>query len=82
MDSTLSSVFWIDRKILEEPVIRLLKQAAGTDDARTRRIKEIKDENWDLFIRILADGSVVVTAVAVSLIYISGLILLKPCLRI
>ncbi|KAF9056524.1 RAVE protein 1 C terminal-domain-containing protein [Panaeolus papilionaceus] len=64
MDSTLSSVFWIDRKILEEPVIRLLKQAAGTDDARTRRIKEIKDENWDLFIRILADGSVVVTAVA------------------
>ncbi|PPQ62961.1 hypothetical protein CVT24_006067 [Panaeolus cyanescens] len=64
MNSTLSSVFWIDRKILDVPVCRLLKEVAGTDDVRTRRIKEIKDENWDLFIRILVDGSVVVTAVA------------------
>lgn len=44
----------------------ILKQQPDTDDVRRRRVKEIKDEGWDLFLRVLADGSLVVTAVAVS----------------
>lgn len=36
------------------------------EDARYRRLQDIKDEGWDLFLRILEDGSIIITAVAVS----------------
>lgn len=61
-----SSVFWLDRKTVETVINHILANPLLTDDARTRRIREIKEESWDLFMRILSDGSVVVTAVAVS----------------
>ena len=60
-----SSVFPLDR----EAVQSMLKSAEGTrgaeEDARTRRVREIAEEGWDLFLRVLADGSLVVQAVAV-----------------
>ncbi|KAJ7654974.1 RAVE protein 1 C terminal-domain-containing protein [Mycena polygramma] len=52
--STNSNVFWLDREINE----------TDSDHARSRRLQEIKDEGWDLFLRVLEDGSAVVTAVA------------------
>ena len=61
-----SSVFWLDRKTVETVITHILANPLLTDDARTRRIREIKEESWDLFMRILSDGSVIVTAVAVS----------------
>lgn len=38
----------------------------GDDDTRHRRVREIRDEGWDLFLRVLNDGSIVLQAVAVS----------------
>ncbi|KAJ3516450.1 hypothetical protein NLJ89_g1100 [Agrocybe chaxingu] len=64
LESSSSSVFWLDRRTVEKVILYILKDESQIDDARTRRIKEIKDEGWDLFLRVLADGSVVVTAVA------------------
>lgn len=62
-----SSVFWLDRTAVEKVIIKLLGDENQADDTRNRRIREIKEEGWDLFLRILADGSVVVTAVAVRI---------------
>lgn len=63
---TNSSVFWLDREIIGNVLTHISKQRPDQDDARSRRIKEIQDEGWDLFLRVLGDGSIVVTAVAVS----------------
>ena len=64
---TTASVFWLDRKAVDMVVTRILENPLLIDDAYITRIKEIKKENWDLFLRVLADGSVVVSAVAVSI---------------
>ena len=68
VNSPASSVFWLDRTIVEKVIIKLLADRNLADDARNRRIREVKEEGWDLFLRILADGSVLVTAVAVRII--------------
>ncbi|KAJ7092570.1 WD repeat-containing protein [Mycena epipterygia] len=62
--STTSSVFWLDREIIGDSISAALKNETESEHAPTRRLQEIKDEGWDLFLRVLEDGSVVVTAVA------------------
>ncbi|KAJ7706334.1 WD repeat-containing protein [Mycena rosella] len=62
--STDSSVFWLDREIIGDAISATLKNETDSDHARIRRLQEIKDEGWDLFLRVLEDGSAVVTAVA------------------
>ena len=57
-----SSIFWLDRQTVGAVLDHILKDSS---EAQNRRIKEIKDEGWDLFLRVLGDGSIVVTAVAV-----------------
>ncbi|PPQ67110.1 hypothetical protein CVT25_005711 [Psilocybe cyanescens] len=64
LESSVSSVFWLDRRTTEKVIDYILKDPTQVDEAHKRRIKEIKDDGWDLFLRILADGSVVVTGVA------------------
>lgn len=72
-DPLTSSVFWLDRATVENVIIKLLGDKNQADDARNRRIREIKEEGWDLFLRILADGSIAVTAIAVRIFW-------PPCL--
>ncbi|KAG2023063.1 WD repeat-containing protein [Coprinopsis cinerea AmutBmut pab1-1] len=62
-DST-STIFWLDRRIVGTVIEYILKNQLHEDDGRKRRIKEIHEEGWDLFLRVLSDGSIVVTAVA------------------
>ncbi|KDR85351.1 hypothetical protein GALMADRAFT_132054 [Galerina marginata CBS 339.88] len=64
LQSSDSSVFWLDRNTVERVINNILNDSTQVDEARNRRIKEIKDDGWDLFLRILADGSIVITAVA------------------
>jgi len=68
---TAASVFWLDRNTVDMAVTRILDNPLLVDDARTTRVKEIKKESWDLFLRILTDGSIVVSAVAVSIFVFS-----------
>jgi hypothetical protein len=65
LDSRISSIFWLDRKTVEQVFTNILRDAAQVDEACNRRITEIKDDGWDLFLRVLEDGSIVITAVAV-----------------
>lgn len=65
--NSASSVFWLDRIIVEKVIIKILADRNQADDARNRRIREIEEGGWDLFLRILDDCSVVVTAVAVRI---------------
>ena len=44
----------------------VIENGAGQEDACTRRMQDIKDGGWDLFLRILEDGSMAITAVTVS----------------
>ncbi|KAF7339596.1 WD repeat protein [Mycena sanguinolenta] len=62
--TTDSSVFWLDREVIGDCISATLKQETDSEHARFRRLQDIKDEGWDLFLRILQDGSAVVTAVA------------------
>ena len=65
-ESSRSSVFWLDRGVIGNALRHVLKTRPEQDDARTKRIQDITEEGWDLFLRVLGDGSIVVTAVAVS----------------
>jgi hypothetical protein len=65
-ESPSSSVFWMDKGVLGNALKHTLNSRPKEEDARSRRIAEIQEEEWDLFLRVLADGSIIVTAVAVS----------------
>lgn len=60
-----SSVFPLDRDAMLG-VLQMVKESGAAEDARSRRVREIAEEGWDLFLRVLADGSLVVQAVAVG----------------
>jgi len=64
-ESLGSSVFWLDGTTVKSVIANILKAADPGDDVRSKRIREIRDESWDLFLRVLGDGSIVVTAIAV-----------------
>ena len=51
---------------------------SNSTEGQRRRVREILDEGWDLFLRVLSDGSLVIQAVAVRTVYNS----LLPCLNI
>ncbi|KAI0721213.1 RAVE protein 1 C terminal-domain-containing protein [Cerioporus squamosus] len=60
-----SSVFWLDREVMSAAFKSLLADTQpGEEDARRRRVREIAEDGWDLFLRVLGDGSLVVQAVA------------------
>ena len=62
-----SAVFWLDREVLHAALkVILAESQTAEEDARRRRVREIAEEGWDLFLRVLGDGSLVVQAVAVG----------------
>lgn len=64
---SVSSIFWLDRKTVGDAFRNILQEntEAGEEDARRRRAREVIEEGWDLFLRVMGDGSMLVTAVAV-----------------
>ncbi|KAI1793966.1 RAVE protein 1 C terminal-domain-containing protein [Ganoderma leucocontextum] len=62
---TSSGVFWLDREIMTAALKSdLPNPAPAEEDARRRRVREISEEGWDVFLRVLGDGSLVVQAIA------------------
>ncbi|THH13364.1 hypothetical protein EW146_g6843 [Bondarzewia mesenterica] len=59
-----SSVFWLDREVIGNALTHILRDLPDAEDAKTRRARDIKEAGWDLFLRVLADGSIVIRAVA------------------
>lgn len=70
---TSSSVFRLKRKLIKEVFAHTLNQnVTDEEDTKRRRIREMQEEGWDLFLRVLEDGALIVSAVAVSLFYDAG----------
>ena len=68
----ISSIFWLDRETLSIALRAVLAELPSADeDVRCRRVREIIEEGWDVFLRVLADGSIVVQAVAVCVIHLT-----------
>jgi hypothetical protein len=73
--TSTTSIFWLDRKVVDDALGKILEDMDGKgeggkcseeEETRRRRAKEVIDEGWDLFLRVMSDGSVLITAVAVS----------------
>lgn len=62
-----SNMFWVDRRVLSESLDVTVRASTRVEDTKTRRAQDIKDEGWDLFLRVLSDGSLIVKALAVSI---------------
>ena len=61
-----SSIFWLDHEVMSAALKSVLSDPVpAEEDTRRRRIREITEEGWDIFLRVLGDGSLVVQAVAV-----------------
>ncbi|KAK7468733.1 regulator of (H+)-ATPase in vacuolar membrane [Stygiomarasmius scandens] len=59
-----STVFWMDREVVDQSLQKLLSRKVVEDDASYRRLQDIKEEGWDLFLRVVDDGTIIVSAVA------------------
>ena len=65
---TSSHIFSLSRGVMSDALKAALEITGGDDeDARSMRVRDIRAESWDLFLRVLGDGSLVVQAVAVSI---------------
>jgi hypothetical protein len=64
--STPSTGFVLDREVMCAAFTRVLGGCdENSDDSGLHRLREIRDEGWDLFLHIHEDRSLVVGAVAV-----------------
>lgn len=64
---TESHIFSLSREVMSNALKAALETMGGDDeDARSIRVRDIRAESWDLFLRVLGDGALVVQAVAVS----------------
>jgi len=62
----------MDREVVDQSLQKLLSRKVVEDDASHRRLQDIKEEGWDLFLRVVDDGTIIVSAVAVSCCYNSS----------
>ncbi|KAI0316614.1 WD repeat-containing protein [Amylostereum chailletii] len=62
--ASASNIFWLDREVIGDSLSKILRDVSDVEDAKTRRARDITEEGWDLFLRIVSDGSLVVKAIA------------------
>lgn len=65
--SRKSTVMWLDKEVVRRTIKAVLASATEDASLQVKRLREIDEEGWDLFIRALGDGSMLVSAVAVGL---------------
>jgi len=65
-DHPVSSVFYLNREIVTRALTSVLSDTSDKDDAKTRRVQDIRDAGWDMFMQALPDGSLSIQAVAAS----------------
>ncbi|KAH8982607.1 RAVE protein 1 C terminal-domain-containing protein [Lactarius akahatsu] len=61
-DHPASSVFYLNREIVTQTLTTVLSGASDKDDAKIRRVQDIRDAGWDMFMQVLPDGSLSIRA--------------------
>jgi hypothetical protein len=60
------NVFSLGREVLRGALTTVLTDLSDTDDPKLRRLQEICDGGWDLFMQVFPDGSLTIRAIAAS----------------
>ncbi|KAI9513046.1 RAVE protein 1 C terminal-domain-containing protein [Russula earlei] len=63
-DNHSSNVFYLDREMFKGVLAAVLKDASDINDTKLRRLQDICDDEWDMFLQVLPDGSLTVRAIA------------------
>jgi hypothetical protein len=61
-----STIVWLDKEVVRRTIKTILVSTAEDVSPLAKRLREIDEEGWDLFVRALEDGSLLVSAVAVG----------------
>ncbi|KAH9984643.1 WD repeat-containing protein [Russula compacta] len=57
-----SNVFYLDREIFRGVLMTVLMDASDANDTKLRRLQDICDGGWDMFMQVLPDGSITIRA--------------------
>lgn len=60
-----SEIIWLDKEVIG-PAVKAVLKTSEIESADISRLRDVEEEDWDLFLRVLADGSLLLSAVAVS----------------
>ena len=71
-DHSVSSVFYLNRETVTRALSSALSDTSDKDDAKIRRVQDIRDAGWDMFMQVFPDGSLSIRAVAASTLSIIG----------
>jgi hypothetical protein len=61
-----SQIIWLDKEVIG-PVVKAVLKTSEIESVDISRLRDVEEEDWDLFLRVLADGSILLSAVAVSI---------------
>ncbi|KAJ8594840.1 hypothetical protein M405DRAFT_857819 [Rhizopogon salebrosus TDB-379] len=59
-----STVAWLDKEVVRHTIKAILASTAEDTSPQVERLREIDEEGWDIFVRALEDGSLIVSAIA------------------
>jgi len=65
MPRSKSEIIWLDKEVIG-PAIKAVLKASESENVEISRLRDV-EEDWDLFLRVLADGSLLLSAVAVRI---------------
>ncbi|KAN0100493.1 RAVE protein 1 C terminal domain containing protein [Tylopilus felleus] len=60
---TESEIIWLDKEVIG-PVVKTILKTSQIKSLEIKRLRDLEEEDWDLFLRVLADGSLLLSAVA------------------
>lgn len=69
--SPASKIYPLDRQLVHDALQGTLDRQK-LDEAVQVKLKEVQSEGWDLFLRVLSDGSLVLSAISVGFSYYSS----------
>jgi hypothetical protein len=61
-----STVVWLEKAVVQQTIKAILASATEDASPQVKKLREIYEEGWDLFVRALGDGSMLVSVVAVG----------------
>jgi hypothetical protein len=65
-EKPVSNVFYLNRDMFSNVLTAVLADMPDTDEAKIRRVQDIREEGWDMFMQVLPDGSLSIRALAVG----------------